>query len=334
VGTLKALLPIAALEQANHKFTIRTPKHRNRQLRSVIHITGTNDLLPWQILARHEAILASYKVVVVEIAFDVDAKSVNDAHDKLFALVKQLTKPRHFRKYVLIVHEPEQKLKPGYVSKPTFYFEDRSSSVRLKCYCRYLKLKDGRFGGPCVRLEWTLKGKAAIQRHLGGNKIKNLTTDLNKFLKDNLQLEKVDYVALEKLVRSLRLGGKNNPASVTAKPKTVSELYELYKDPAYRSERACYLMLRNFAYDEQEAGRLKDWKNELWTLQHSPAQLRGYLRRLQQIELLRAKRSRLTSAQRKGLRKPGRPRRGRTVRRAISNYRINRCFKRIQLQHV
>ena len=41
----------------------------------------------------------------------------------------------------------------------------------MKCYCRRAKLPGGRFGACMVRLEWTLKGRPALVRHLGGNQI-------------------------------------------------------------------------------------------------------------------------------------------------------------------
>jgi len=57
------------------------------------------------------------------------------------------------------------------------------------------------FGRPCVRLEWTLTGKRAVNRHLGRNQIYHLATaDLNAFLRRNIRLERVDHVALGNLL--------------------------------------------------------------------------------------------------------------------------------------
>lgn len=329
VGALKRLLPTKYLKRAFHKFDILTSKSDDPGLKSDIPITGTNDFTAWRLLASHEHMLGQYRAVQVEIAFDVAAKSESDAHEKLFALVGLLTKPRHFRKYLLLAHKPDQNPLPGHMAEPTFYFEDRRSSVALKCYCRYLKLKGGSFGGPCVRLEWKLKGRAAIERHLGGNKIKDLLkADLNRFLEVNLRLEKVDQTALEKLIGGLRLGGQS-PSVAT--PIKVQNIIKQFKDPAYRSKRTVHLMLRALA--SREVNRIDDWQQALWVCENSPAQIRGYLRRLQKIELLRAKRSSLTSREKQGLRKPGRPKQL-TRRRAMSDHRINKCFKRIQLQPV
>jgi hypothetical protein len=142
-------------------------------------------------------------------------------------------------------------------------------------------------------------------------------------------LEEVDYVALGKLIGGLPLNRKSPPAVPPIKAKTVAERF---KDPAYRSRRAVDLMLRNFAY--RELAKFKDdWEHALWACQNSPAQIRGYLHRLKRIEEMRKDPSQFTSVQKKGLRKRGRPRQ-RTRRRDISSYRINACFRRIQLQPV
>jgi len=330
VGALKTLLPIGDLKQASHKCDVVKPRGRDPRLRSIVWFVGADDSSPCEFLATREAALASYRVVEAELAFDVIAKSDDDAREKLFALVGLLTKPRHFRKYLLMVHKPEQKPKPGYMPEPTFYFEDRRSRVALKCYCRYIKLKGGVFGRPCVRIEWTLRGKAAINRHLGGNKIKDLlNADLNNFLKDNLRLEKVDHVTLGKLLRGARLGGRSPPVVLPLKTKTF---HEQFRDPAYWSERGAYLALRDLAYREEE--RFGDWELALRTCQNSPAQIRGFLRRLQQIERLRSGRLLLQAKNKKGLRRRGRPKQGRQHRRTISDHRINGCFRRVQLQPV
>jgi hypothetical protein len=330
VSALKALLPIDDLKRASHEADVVTHPGKDPRLRSTVWFVGADSSSPCQFLAAREAVLASYRVVEAEIAFDAAAKSDDDARKKLFVLVGLLAKPRHFRKYLLMVHKPEQKPKPGYMAEPTFYFEDRRSRVALKCYCRYVKLQGGGFGAPCVRIEWTLKGKAAIDRHLGGNKIKDLLkADLNKFLKDNLRLEKVDHVALGKLLQGAKLGGKSPPDLPSFTSKNVTEQFE---DPDFRSWRVAHIALRGLA--AREEAKFGDWEQAVRTCQNSPAQIRGFLRRSQRIERLRSGRSLLTAKQRKGLRRRGRPKQGRRHRRAISDYRINACFSPIQLQPV
>jgi hypothetical protein len=322
VGALKKMLPIDDLKRASHAADVETHRGKDPRLRSTVWFVGAGDSSPCELLATRETVLGSYRVVEAEVAFDVAAKTDDDAREKLFKLVGLLAKPRHFRKHLLIVHKPEQRPKPGCMAEPRFYFEDRRSCVALKCYCRYAKLKGGGFGGPCMRIEWTLRGKAAIERHLGGNKIKDLLkADLNNFLEHNLRLEKVNHIALGSLIRGARLGGKI-PSDLA--PLSSKNIREQFKDPAYRSWRTAFLNLRWLAHREE--AKFKDWELALWACQNSPAQIRGHLRQLQQIELWRRKRSLLTARQRKGLRKRGRPKQGRRHRRAISNHRINACF--------
>ena len=323
VGTLKKMLPIDDLKRASHAADVETHRGKYPALRSTVWFVGAGDSAPCELLAKRERFLGAYSVVEAEVAFDVAAKTDDEAREKLFELVGLLAKPRHFRKHLLVVHKPDQKPKPGYIAEPTFYFEDRQSRVALKCYCRRAKLKDGNFGGPCLRIEWTLKGKAAIDRHLGGNKIKDLLkADLNNFLRRNLRLEKVNHIALGNLLRGARLGSKIPSDLVSYK-----NIREQFKDQAYWSWRTAFLALRWLAHREE--AKFKDWDLALWTCENSPAQIRGHLRQCQQIELLRRKL--LTAGQKKVLRKRGRPKQGRRHRRAISDYRINACFRMIPL---
>src|SRR5262249_17370833 len=180
VGKLNMLLPIAALKAACHTFEPRRYRGPDPRLRSRLVIVGTHDANPWAILARHEADLDRYRITRAEIAFDVEAASTEAARDRLFALVSLLGKPRHQRGHIFSVHKPNDTPSAGCVAAPTFYLEGRKSSVGLKCYVRHQKQPGGGFGGACVRVEWTLTGKAALTRHLGGNRVNRLATaDLN-----------------------------------------------------------------------------------------------------------------------------------------------------------
>src|SRR5262249_7710366 len=150
------------------------------RLRSRIVIVGSQSANPWPILARHETDLGRYSITQAEIAFDAEAASIDAARDGLLALVRQLGKRWHHRSHLFSVHKPNDMPPAGCVAEPTFYLEGRKSSVGLKCYVRYQKQPGGGFGGLCVRLEWTLTGKRALTRHLGGNQINHLlATDLN-----------------------------------------------------------------------------------------------------------------------------------------------------------
>jgi hypothetical protein len=280
VGKLKTLLPIAALKLACHRFELRTYPGPDPRLRSRIVIVGSHTADPWPILAKHEVDLG------------------------LFALVGQLGKRRHQRGYVFSVHKPDDTPSAGCVAEPTFYLEGRKGSVGLKCYVRHQKRPAERFGGLCVRVEWTLTGKPALTRHLGGNRINHLATaDLNAFLKRSLRLERVDHVALGNLLFPPRRIPPNAQAP--------------WNDPAYRARRAAFLALRLLA--ERETDKFGDpiaaWK----TCRDSPAQIRGYLRELRDGNRPR---------------KRGRPKQKPRYRRPITDYRINQCFQPVELMPV
>ena len=303
VGKLKRLLPIVDLELACHSFELRTYTGPDPQLRSRIVIVGSHTANPWPILAKHEADLDRYGITRAEIAFDVEAASIDAARDRLFALVRQLGKRRHQRGHILSVHKPDDTPPPGCVAEPTFYLEGRKGSVGLKCYVRHQKQPGGRFGGLCVRLEWTLTGKGALTRHLGGNCINHLATaDLNAFLKRNLRLERVDHAALGNLLfRPRRIPPNAQPP---------------WNDPDYRPKRAAFLvLLLRSVRSTNSATRLSRGGH----VETSPAQIRGYLKDL-----------------REGKRPPkrGRPKdksryRPITEYRPITDYRIDRCFQPI-----
>ena len=300
VGALKALLPVAQLERACHSFNVLTYQGPDPRLQSRMVIVGTRNAKPWLILAQHEAVLGRYRVTQAEVAFDAHAHSIADAYEKFFALTGMLTKRRHQRRYLWSVHKPDNDPRPGYVSAPTFYFEDRKSSVKLKAYLRHQKLPGRGFGGPCVRLEWTLTGRRALTRHIDGNRIQHLlTADLNSFIKRNLRLERVDHAALGNLLFPPRRIPPNAQA-----PRN---------DPDYRAKRAALLALRNLAYRERD--KFGDWNTARRTCRDSPAQIRGYLRGLRDG---------------KRPRKRGRPK-DKSKYRPITDYRIDACFQPIEL---
>jgi hypothetical protein len=305
IGKLKNLLPIAALGLTCHKFELRTYSGPDPRLRSRIIVVGSQAANPWPILARHEAVLEQHSITRAEIAFDVEAASIDRAHDGLFALVRHLGKRWHQRGHLFSVHKPDDTPPAGCVAEPTFYLEDRRGSVGLKCYVRHQKQPGGGFSGLCVRLEWTLTGKRALTRHLGGNRIYDLATaDLNAFLKRNLRLERVDHAALGNLLFPPRRIPPNAQAP--------------WNDPDYRAKRAAFLALRNLAY--RECDKFDDWDAARRTCRDSSAQIRGYLR-----ELREGKRSQ----------NRGRPKHRPGYRRVpITDYHIDACFQRIELEPV
>jgi hypothetical protein len=230
-----------------------------------------------------------------------------------------LGKRRHRRGYLRSEHKPDQIPPPGCVAEPTCYLEDAKSGVTLKSYIRYAKLSRGSFGKDLVvRLEWTLSRKPALERYLGGNQIKHLlSADLNAFLKRNLRLERVDHAALGNLFRRIKIT-RRRIRTKPANGSRVRTIGELWTDPAYRAERAAFLILRALAH--REHGKFASWEQALEVCQNSPAQIRGYFRELRDGKR-RARR--------------GRPKDTlRIQRRAITDYRINACFRTIQLQRV
>jgi hypothetical protein len=294
VGALKKLLPIDNLEKTSHTFGITRYQGPDLRLRSSVVVTCARDGDPLAILAAHESALRHYRVTEAELAFDVDAGTIEEACTKLFALVTQLGKFRHQRGHLRVAHKPEKSPPPGCVRAPTLYFENRRARVKMKCYVRYQKLPKGGFGAPCMRLEWTLTGKPALTRHLGGNQIQHLrTADLNVFLKRNIRLERVN------LGKLFRPSGSHMPER--------AETHDWER-------RATNLIIRKLAYEE--ICRLGDWNLALM-IAHNPALIRSFCRGL------RDHRHRV---------KRGRPKKHNPQsRQAITDYRINQCFEAVEL---
>jgi hypothetical protein len=199
------------------------------------------------------------------------------------------------------MHKPDDTPPAGCAAEPTFYLEDRNGSVGLKCYVRHQKQPGGGFGGLCVRLEWTLTGKRALTRHLGGNQTHHLATaDLNAFLRRNLRLERVDHIALGNLYCGIKNTARRVPSCTRTEYKTI---WDQWKDPNYRAGRAAFLVLHNLAAREED--KFGDWEAAWRTCQDSPAQIRGYFRTLRDG---------------KRPRKRGRPKHKARYRRPITDY--------------
>jgi hypothetical protein len=192
---------------------------------------------------------------------------------------------------------------PGCVDFPTIYYEDRRSTVGLKCYVRKRKYAAGKFGGLCVRLEWTLTGRRALARHLGGNHVHNLTTlNLTKFINRNLRLVRVDYAALG------RLFGWREADYPECRD-------DPWAQPEYRGRHAM-LALATYYFGSNAELDQSDWWRMRRAFHTSPAQVRSLCRRWWR------------GVSRK---KRGRPKQ-RTMqhRRSVSDYRIDACFRRVQ----
>jgi hypothetical protein len=128
-------------------------------------------------------------VTEVEVAYD---SFDIDPQEKWWALLNSLSKHRHQRAYVWVCGYP----------CGTIYFEDRTSTVALKAYVRSRKLPNGKYGDEHLRIEFTLKRKEVIGRHLGGNTLSDLLkADLVGFRDRNLRLEIIDHDQLARVLK-------------------------------------------------------------------------------------------------------------------------------------
>ena len=325
VGGLMTRLLKTRLKQTSHSLKFSRLPRRNARFASKVRLTCAGNWDPLLVLQANAHFLGRQSVTEVEFAYDLATTSMDDATAKQTMLVGLLSKRRHQRGFLWSVHEPDKAPSPGHVSAPTYYLEDRKSGVKIKCYVRHEKLAGGAFGVPLVvRLEWTLRRKAAVVRYLGGNLIKNiLNLDLGQFLTDNLRLERVDYVAFGNLFRGIKKTARKTGTKQNAILSGATNIMKQRHDPDYLAERAAFLVLRALAYREHERGRFgsvdqpASLEQALATCQKSPAQIRGYLREL---------------------RDGGHPKRGRPKimprlnRRPITNHLINACFTPFRLR--
>ena len=316
VGILNTRLPLQILRKVSHSFHITTYKGQHPWLRSVITLVCAQDHRPLQILAEHKALLGDHRVVEVEIAFDVVADAASGPQEGLVALVGQIVKPRHQRRHVRAEHHPDQTPPPGCTRGPTFYLEDRKSGVKLKAYVRLRKLPGGGFDDEHVRLEWTLSRKPAVVRHVGGNKIEDLlAADLGKFMERNLRLEQVDHIKLGYLLGGTPARRRKKPQNPPASNRPT--ILGQSRDADDRARQRAGVLSHWLA--NREETKFADHEQALWVCQHSPAQIRGYLKEL-----------------RDGThpRKRGRPRNVPRGERPITDYQIDSCFRRIKPSRV
>jgi hypothetical protein len=162
-----------------------------------------------------------------------------------------------------------------------------------------------------IRLEWTLTGKSALERHLGGNQISHLqNADLNDFLKRNIRLERVDDVAVGNLFRGI----KNSARRRRSSQATGASPREPWRHPNYRSRYAAWVL--SLALASRHEQRLGDPDLALRLSRNSAPLLRGYFRQLRDGDHPR---------------RCGPPKKPRRTRTPITDYRINACFKRVEL---
>src|SRR5262249_54481909 len=151
---------------------------------------------------------------------------------------------------------------------------------------------------------------------LGGNKIEDLlTADLGKFIDRNLRLEQVDHVKLGYVLGGIPARRRQKPQNPSASNRPT--ILEQLPDSDYRARRRANMLSHSLANREQT--KFADYEQALWVCQHSPAQIRGYLKE-----------------QRDGMhpRKRGRPSNVPRRVRPITDYQINSCFRRIKPSRV
>jgi hypothetical protein len=305
VGALKMRLPLVQLRKLSHSFEITRYKGKDPRLRSNIDMVAPKRMA-LALLSRHTADLANHRVTKAEVSIDQSAPVIEAADKTMRAVVSRIDKPWHQRGHLRTIHKPYDRPPPGRIAElPMIYYEERRATVALKCYARHTKLPSGQFGGLCVHLEWTLTGKRALKRHLGGNQIKNLlTANLREFVKRNLRLVHVDYVAFGKLFM--------RPRSMLSASATSADPLNPYCDPDYRAWRTAFLILRWLA--NREKRKFADEDQALWICKSSPAQIRGFC---------------LEERDRSLKRRRGRPRRYEARRQTLTDYKIRACFPRV-----
>lgn len=209
---LQSRLPISSLAAACHQFQIRRENDRRSRYFSAIEFTATRHADPISILYEHERALGRYSVTYAELAYDIEANSVEDAIRKSELLSFKLRKRYHRRDRIWISSDQHGELKVGLIHAPTLYFEDRKSTVALKTYTRFEKRPGKKHGPPIVRLEWTLR-RSAIKTHLRDKTLMALVdADLNAFLEKQLRISDIDHAALARLLLRHAQGADDDQA--------------------------------------------------------------------------------------------------------------------------
>jgi hypothetical protein len=307
--------PVCIVERASYRFEITRYKGPNPRLRSVLTIICAGNDAPLRILSDCKALLRNHAAVAVEVALDAEGGTTLTAPESLLALVGQLVKPRQRRPRLRVEHRPDRAPPLGCLPEPTYYLEAGRSTVKQKVYARERKLAGGGHGEPHVRLEWTLTGKRAITRHLGGNTIENLlSADLDRFIERNLRLEQVDHVTLGYVLRRVPANRRpRKPSKLSSTGKMT--IRDQWRDPDFWARQVTLRTLRGLAHRELKLGHYPDFQHALATCQHSPAQIRAYLKELRDGTRPRRR---------------GRPRNVKPARRPITDYQINSCFRKLK----
>ncbi|MDX8435333.1 hypothetical protein RFN25_18075 [Mesorhizobium abyssinicae] len=276
---LATALPLPELSAAFHQFQFYQHME-NPYYWSEINLTCSPDHDGFSVLQLYEPALGSkYAATEVEIAVDVDCASSEQVGSELMRVVGLVFKGHHRRHSMRVVFEKNQEdIPPGCLPLPTFYFEDRKSSVRLKVYARQAKRVAGRFAGYIVRIEWTLAGGTIIRKlGIASRRLSDLIkADLLAFVQRDLMIAEVDHT---------RLGALLLPAD------TLTRLESEHPDRRYMkgmtakdywSRRASFLYLLTRATRDEHLLGGEEWATRV--CHESPAQIAGYFRELQASE--------------------------------------------------
>lgn len=291
---LEAALPMAELKAAFFSFNVNASPP-NAYYWSEIRGTCTTGGGGLAALLPYAALLGCHAATGIEVAVDFPCNSGQGVAEMLPRVVGRLYKQHHRRGYLRVVVDPTQNTAPrGCLPLPTFYFEDRRAKNRLKVYGRERKSAGGTFDGYVVRAEWTLRGDAIKnQLRLGGRQVQDLQgADLADFIRRNLIQAEIDHFKLGRLFfgigRLQRLAREKAdrrfvPAGMTAQD--------------YWAMRAGMLFLRVRAARDVDRLGGEEWAIQV--AQNSPAQVRGYLNELRQVEEQRLSQSNSTARTRR-----------------------------------
>ena len=261
----------------------------------------------------------------VEVAVDFHCATLREAEILLWKLIGQLDKPYHRRSHLEMVYKPEQYTDPktGLCSVPTFYFEERGSSSRLKLYARREKLPNEKFDGYLVRIEWTLVGDAIKRRlQLTERNLKSLLrADLAEFIQKNLKLAEIDVEELGKLLEQKYCWSTPPSCGNGSSSRRMALLFLQYK------------AMQAVKGKEGSSGETDPFPNG-YSLKHdaleemnriSPVQVREWLKKLQEREI--------EEAERDAAKSPGTKLKARS-KIAFTDHAINKviCRKPVQIR--
>ncbi|RWN24293.1 hypothetical protein [Mesorhizobium sp.] len=316
---LDQLLPVPQLQVCSHSFKIE--KQRGKRGSRLV-LVCLPDRKALELLREYEPVLGSYRVTIVEAAFDIDVASEKEALFVRDWLACHLGKINHERGYITFVDKQKtgkrltdaELKKRGLFDHHTIYLEHHKSAHNLKIYIRNKKLAEKRFGSTITRLEWTSKRSRAVKAHFGGDQLSDLiNADLEGYLRRFLVLEQVDYVDLGRLLAPKTL----RKLTSTSRRQGVIPVVRLFRDREYRAKRVAHLAIKVLEHRERSQPKeVRSVAEEVW--RSSPAQLKGRFR--DAITKMQAKRRTRKLTMRRNKRRP------------LTMKKLEACFTKIPLR--